>query len=342
VDSGSIKKIIGKFLQGNCSDEEFAYLLYWYESFDENPVITLSDKDKVELKAKILKRIQQNIPELQQQSREVSVCRTHRTSRVANWWKYGIAAAVIGLLLWSGLQIHKSISGSSADNAQQSASESLITLNNKSGRMHFVVLPDSSKVWLSPNSSLAYPEKLMGRQRRVRLEGEAFFDIYKSPSRPFILSSGGMITRVLGTSFLVKAFKDMPVEIAVVTGKVAVSRKSGKQQEMLLSLGQKAVLGSDGKLLRKTHADKAVLRRWQKVNLSFDNITLARVIEALDKKFAVRIYCQRPDMYQYRLNADFNNQHLMDILEMLERSLNIQYEMASDSVINFYADKNSL
>ncbi|MGH2645835.1 MAG: hypothetical protein ACRDE2_17925, partial [Chitinophagaceae bacterium] len=65
MDKTLISEIIKKFLEGDCTDEEFAYLLYWYESFDENIPSRLTDEEKELLRVEILRRIRRNIPELQ-------------------------------------------------------------------------------------------------------------------------------------------------------------------------------------------------------------------------------------------------------------------------------------
>jgi ferric-dicitrate binding protein FerR (iron transport regulator) len=342
VDSGSITKIIGKFLQGNCSDEEFAYLLYWYETFDERPAIALNDKEKTLLRAKILNRIQQNIPELQQDNHVPMFYHANKTKRISLWWKYVAAAVVIGIMAWGGFRYYNNKSSARQGNRQTSTSSDLITLNNKSKRMHFILLPDSSKVWLSPDSKIAYSDEFMGPDRLVSLNGEAFFEIHSDPSHPFIVTSGILVTRVLGTSFLLKAYEGAPMEVAVMTGKVEVSRKGGQDRQITLCSKQKAVLDPGGELVKETTMEKDIVNRWQKVNLSFNNASLKEVMQALDQKFDIHIHCQEKKIGQYRLNADFTHQNLTNILEMLEKSLNIHYEMENDSTINFYTNNSSL
>lgn len=333
MDTKLITKIIDKFLNGDCSDEEFAYLLYWYESFDENTPLTLDDEEKQLLKLKILNRIRKNIPELDQDEISDVPSERPRIRVVARWVKFALAAAVIVLVAWSGFRYFPNM----FDHAtiKKGKNSKLITLNNMSNRIHHVVLPDSSDVWISPNSEIAYPEKFIGYTRRIELKGEAFFDVNKDASHPFIVTSGNLVARVLGTSFLLKAYVGKPVEVTVLTGKIAVSSK-GKSDNITLYSQQKAVLGVDGEVLKQTVSEKAVVQRWQKANLSFDNASFDRVVKALNKKFDISIHCRQPEIDNYKLNADFNNQNLTDILEMLEKSLNIHYEMENDSVINFY------
>lgn len=90
--------------------------------------------------------------------------------------------------------------------------------------MDIFYLPDSSVVWLNKNSTLTYSKDFDGDERVVYLEGEAFFDVVKNPNKPFIIHAEGTTTKVLGTSFDLKAYKDaQEVSLTVMTGKVEFS-----------------------------------------------------------------------------------------------------------------------
>ncbi|HSZ72201.1 MAG TPA: FecR family protein [Cytophagaceae bacterium] len=99
-------------------------------------------------------------------------------------------------------------------------------------------LPDSSMVWLNKNSSLSYTPSFDGKERIVYLKGQAFFDVKKNPDRPFIIHASGTTTKVLGTSFDLKAYDKEDVQLTVVTGKVSFT---AQQQSILLLPGDKGV-----------------------------------------------------------------------------------------------------
>jgi transmembrane sensor len=107
-----------------------------------------------------------------------------------------------------------------------------ITTKQTASHMDVFYLPDSSIVWLNKNSRLTFPEEFDADQRVVYLEGEAFFDVRKNPHQPFIIHAGATTTKVLGTSFDVKAYQgDKEVSVTVITGKVAFSTE---RQTLLL------------------------------------------------------------------------------------------------------------
>ena len=338
MDTSLITKIIKKFLEGNCNEEEFAYLLYWYESFDGNPALQLTEEDKELLRNKILLRIRQNIPDLQPGRPDTVVYDERPVSRA--WWKYSLAAAAAGIILFLLFRTPGNAPTAGSAMQQISGTPGFITFSNVTNRLHLVFLPDSSKVWVSPNSSIHYPERFIAPERKVTLQGEAFFEIAKSAGHPFIVSSGDLVTRVMGTSFLLKAYRGKTAEISVVTGKVAVSRKDKMDTQIILTAKERAVLNTAEELVKDTITGRADVHRWENVNLTFNNLPLRQVITALNKEFNIRIHCHDEEMNQFILNADFNNQNLTNILEMLEKSLGIRYEFASDNVINLYEEKN--
>ena len=91
--------------------------------------------------------------------------------------------------------------------------------------MELFYLPDSTVVWLNDYSKIEYSEEFNGCERIVYLDGEAFFDVTKDANSPFIIHAAGTITKVLGTSFNVKAYrKDNDVKVSVSTGKVSFSK----------------------------------------------------------------------------------------------------------------------
>src|SRR5439155_2315167 len=89
----------------------------------------------------------------------------------------------------------------------------------------YLLLPDSTQVWLNAASSLEFPEAFQSGKREVYLVGEAFFDVKHAENRPFIIHTGNVTTRVVGTAFNIKGYPDQPdVIVSVKRGKVQVSK----------------------------------------------------------------------------------------------------------------------
>lgn len=113
------------------------------------------------------------------------------------------------------------------------------------GETFKVVLSEGTEVFLNSDSRLAYPTVFKGKERVVSLEGEAYFKVAKDAAHPFIVKSGNLQIRVLGTEFNVRSYSPTDVRVTLITGKVAVSDTCGVHSVEMVP-GQSAQLSSDG------------------------------------------------------------------------------------------------
>ncbi len=151
--------------------------------------------------------------------------------------------------------------------------------------IRLLCLPDGTRVWLNQNTEIEYPKEFSGKQRTVTLKGEAFFEVQRDPSHPFVITSGSIKTTVLGTSFNVKAYNSSEPEVNVRTGKVKVE---SEENAVFLVRGDKAVYKAETSILNKQKT--TVLEpEWKKVLIYVDDLTLAEVIAKLkaDHNFEV-------------------------------------------------------
>lgn len=145
-----------------------------------------------------------------------------------------------------------------------------------------IKLSDGSKIYLAANSLFQYPEKFEGDERKVSLlKGNAFFEVAKDKTHPFIISSGDLKTRVVGTSFHIQLSKSK-CEVIVVTGKVNVS---GEGQSVDLVPNEEALF--EAKKLSKQMAEKAYLVNWYATDVTLNQTTLKQVITILQYKYGV-------------------------------------------------------
>ncbi|WMX16756.1 FecR domain-containing protein [Aureispira sp. CCB-E] len=151
-----------------------------------------------------------------------------------------------------------------------------------------LILPDGSLVLLNENSSLAYAKDF--KVRTVDLKGEAFFDVTKKNGQSFEINTSTTKTKVLGTSFNIRAYDQTPVEVAVVTGKVAVeSVQEGNKESVLLLPNETVVYDAAVKKMVKTVEPTNNSVAWKTQELVFDNTELGSVIKTLERYFEVKI-----------------------------------------------------
>jgi transmembrane sensor len=303
-------ELIAKYLEGQCSQEEVTMINEWYSAYDAaiDPLTTLTEEEQQVIKQLMHSRIKARI--------RAEEAPGMQKSRKMIFVYAGIAAAVL-LLLGIRMMMIK-------PREQALVATQEVAISNTSQGMMKQVLPDSSIVWLEPKAVVSYSA---GDKREVHLSGDAFFEIAKDPAHPFVVYSGTMVTRVLGTSFYIK--NSGKQEVTVLTGKVAVHMETAA--EIILLPKQKATLSAGSQQLVKETAPETDL--WQQRNISFDNVQVKEVVDTLNKVFNARILLEDETLGKYLFKADFTGQNLPAILEIMEQSLEVTYEIKNNEII---------
>jgi ferric-dicitrate binding protein FerR (iron transport regulator) len=167
-----------------------------------------------------------------------------------------------------------------------------------------VHLPDGSTVLLNKNSRLDYPREFSGTTREVTLTGEAFFDITHLTGRPFLVHTGQLTTRVLGTAFNIRAYPaDKAIAITVTSGKVQVLNENasvgllGENQQLRFDKGSKALV--------ECKVDVKPLIAWKPEEVAFDDITMEEAARRIGQWFGVTVGFVNPVVKQCRVTATF-------------------------------------
>ena len=169
---------------------------------------------------------------------------------------------------------------------QAKSTGSLNTLSTAKGETYRLILPDGSIVWLNAASSITYNAGLLNAgYRRVRLEGEAFFEIAKDKAHPFLVESNSQLIKVLGTHFNVNAYLDMPsIETTLTEGKIEVS--IGKATK-ILSPGQQALAVKDQ--IRVGTADMSAVLAWKNNEFVFEKESIENVMLELARWYNIEV-----------------------------------------------------
>jgi len=193
-----------------------------------------------------------------------------------------------------------------------------------------LTLPDGSRVWLNRHSTLKYSPDLGKETREVSLVGEAFFEVRKDQSRPFTVLTAASQTRVLGTSFNVRAYQaEDSVEVAVVTGHVALTpRAAAASDTVLLTAKTRGVLytkatanGPVSQLRRRATVD-VNFRAWQTDELVFDNAPLSHVVRTLRTTFGTRVTVADAGLLNCRFTGTFRQPEPEQVLNVLSLATN--------------------
>lgn len=187
-----------------------------------------------------------------------------------------------------------------------------------------ILLPDSSKVWLNTGSKLVYDPDFEGKERQVKLEGEAFFEIAHNPERPFIVTTAQSRTRVLGTAFSLRAYEgEETTELAVATGKVAF-KSTEKQDSLIVTSGFEATLIRESGHMLKSKAINENAWAWKTGVLSFSDQPLGEVIQDLERTYGMEFRLSPPGLADCRFTGTFRNAPPEEVIEVLTSALQLE------------------
>lgn len=178
----------------------------------------------------------------------------------------------------------------------------------------FINLPDGSTVLLNNNSTLEFPDKFSGNTREVILTGEAYFDIDSDPQRPFIIHTGKVQTKVLGTAFNIRAYPDEEdVTVTVTKGKVRVEMEN-KTLGIITPNQQISFNKNNSSIVQHAILADSVLT-WKENDLVFDNLTFEEAARVIEKQYNVVIQFENDRLKKCRFHASFLNEN--DVKQVL-------------------------
>jgi transmembrane sensor len=229
-----------------------------------------------------------------------------------------IAAAVI--LIGGAMLFLANLFGNSIQSVQTASNE-----------IKEVKLPDGSIAWLNHDSKLEYEKDFDGEIRAITLNGEAFFEVVKNPSKPFVITSQHSVTTVLGTSFNLTAFDSVPeVTLTVATGRVSfVSTKT--KAEVIVTANQSATISEAGEAKKPDETDANEMA-WKTKKLSFNDAPLADVFKSLEHYFNLKITVGNENINNCHFTGEFDKPGFKQIMDVISKTLQLSYEQKARKV----------
>ena len=194
-------------------------------------------------------------------------------------------------------------------------------------------LPDGSTFTLNKNSEIKITDKYAQNERRIILNGEAYFDVKHNKKIPFIVVTQNLEIKDIGTSFFVKSNKtDDNIEITVSSGIVSViNTKTG--DKIILNKGDKGIFSkANQKLFKQKNNDENFLS-WKTKIFNFRNKKLSKVINKLNQVYGSNIELQTPEIKNCRLTAKFENKNLEAILKILQATFDLKIEKKNKKIL---------
>lgn len=198
-----------------------------------------------------------------------------------------------------------------------------------------IMLEDSSVVELRPGSSLRYPSHFEEGKREVVLKGNGFFSIRKNPKKPFYVHSGGVTTRVLGTSFHVSTAPDgRQTKVEVVTGLVSVysEKTSENAVDMLVSPNHTATFDRNSGKFSAGLADHPRMLN-AGISFRFHNAPLSLVARHMRDAWGVDVNTENSQIMNCPLTADLSGQPLFTQLDIICAALGAKYKVHGSTIL---------
>jgi transmembrane sensor len=222
--------------------------------------------------------------------------------------------------------------GYRADQAESPATVAFNTLTTPRGGQYQLNLPDGSQVWLNAASSIRYPTAFIGKERRVTITGEAYFEITPDPAMPFIVDirpsptdpKNDLQVQVLGTHFNVDAYtEDSSVNTTLLEGAVRVTRGASAQT---LSPGQALLAHAQGRLQLVTDANVRKAIAWKNGRFLFQNDDISTITRQLSRWYDIDFQFEGTiaDHYTGQISRQVN---ISRVLKMLEAAGGISFSV---------------
>jgi ferric-dicitrate binding protein FerR (iron transport regulator) len=209
-----------------------------------------------------------------------------------------------------------------------------------------IVLPDGSNVWLNAESTIKFKVPFDKTSRDISLSGEAFFDVRKYPKLPFVVKSGNVNIRVLGTRFNYKAYdEENNIEVVLAEGKVSINTNGEKiGNEVTMKPGDRAVFDKTTGTTQITNEKIEKYIAWHNGKLVFDETPMPEVAAQIGRWFGIEVIINDTRIKNYRITTTFEGESLHQVLELLKLSspIAIQYIPATLNKANQVQTKSKV
>lgn len=341
-----IEELIIRFIEGTCPDEEMRELLDWVRESTEHRDTLFGMKDIYD-RSRLRERMTDEqidagwmrlvaecgIPEEEGRAAartEEYYPRPFEAPRAAarsgRWrrigWTVASAAACIAIFV-TGHRLFR-----------DDRSEWITVANLTDGQRH-LILPDGSAVWLNDGATLRYPQQFEKNGREVRLDGEAFFDIVRDETSPFVVRSELLLVEVLGTRFNVDA-SDRRAQVVLESGSVNLARLENDRivRQVMLHPGEAGQVCSSHDGIDVEQVDLMLYTSWKDYFLVVKSQCLGDVARMLAKRYRTDIRIDDARIRSERFSGRFSQDQTLDeIFGVIDLMMPIDYRFDGESWI---------
>lgn len=251
------------------------------------------------------------------------------------------AAAFILVAVIAGFffQHISTIQSETDQSAERSGFYTMQKMTTDRGEKTRVTFSDGTRVTLNSSSTVRFPREFHGSERKVYLEGEAYFEVAYDQESPFIVNTDAAQVRVLGTAFNVRGWSEDPgVDITVRSGKVSVSsleQEIEDHADVILEAGQftRVIKGQGPQFVQSVDPLDHLL--WTSGGMHFDNEPFSQVVLDLERRFNVHITVNDAELLDVPYTGTFQYAEVDEVLSVIATSMEVGYNREGSN-IEFY------
>lgn len=294
MDSSELKKLIDRYLKNKATEQERKLVDEWYQSYDDidgSLPVAKEQQLKSEIYSYAKERVNNKPPKI----------------RRLNFIRYAAAAAII-VLVTAGLLVRREIA-----QQQEQQKPTYAIFKTGIGQVKKLELPDGSTVWLNAMSRIRIIEGFeKNTTRSVYLdEGEAYFEVKHDPAHPFLVVTSNVTTKVLGTSFNVKAYNQLNyVAVTLRTGHVEVRDKQGKMA--VLMPNQRAVYSLQEHSYKLSSYNGEKSKGWVEGRSALSNASFRELALTVNNIYGVKLTSKNKQTDTYKYNIIISQSHTVD------------------------------
>jgi transmembrane sensor len=323
-----VEELLQRFRNNECTPEEIGLLQQWIAQLDLSDEPTLLSPEQLDA---VKTRMHQQLMSERAVVPERHRLPVRRRLLVAASWLVLILSSII---LWY-------VTRPAAPGSNGIKPLLTVIENNRAG-IRRITLPDGSQVWLNMYSRLEFDPKQFNRMKRlVKLSGEGFFEVVSLPLSPsggggkvpFIVETGRLRTRVLGTAFNIEAYEqESEVRVSLVHGKVALD-DTATDQTTMLSPNHMARYSKQTQSWEVLPVAAANVALWTQGYLVFNEVPLQEALERVENRYHVHIECDPALVQHKRITANFRNATWPTVLTNILFVHDLQYKKAGEKIV---------
>lgn len=222
----------------------------------------------------------------------------------------------------------------------ETALEKLVynTIKIPYGKRFELQLSDGTTVHLNSGTTLKYPVKFIaGENRQVFLDGEAYFDVTKDKTHPFVVNADNLNVRVLGTHFNVSSYpEDDLTDVVLVEGSVGLytaNEKFNADKNTILKPGFKGSFNRKDNHIDTKPVITETYTSWIKGGLTFRNMSFKNITKKLERRYNVTIETQNTKLANEKFNASFGDEPIEKVLSYFNDVYGIKYTIKNDQIL---------